>query len=204
MLVHCQFLSTLFVWNLRVLFLTGHITFLITYLIIMTEQLLHKSLHLFPTLTHHYFQILFVCVCVCGCPEVILHGWQDIKIQLLPNSCVEKQPPVLKSFHLQLSCTVLLSLWLCSGWVLLGMLFCCSHPQPGSHTPTRLKNSTLCVLQESESAEEESSPGSERGSIDRGPAPQAIAEGNEGILLAVASSSSSSSLTKGSFKRLWN
>ena len=84
-----------------------------------------------------------------------------------------------------------------------GCYFCCSHPQPGSHTPTRLKHSTLCVLQESESAEEESSPGSERGSIDRGPAPQAIAEGNDqmpGILLAVASSSSSSSLTKGSFK----
>ena len=37
----------------------------------------------------------------------------------------------------------------------------------------------LFVLKESESAEEESSLGSERGSIDRGPAPQAIAEGKE-------------------------
>ena len=55
----------------------------------MTEQLLHKSLYLFPTLTHRYFQILFVCVCVCGCSEVILHSWQDIKIQLLPNSSVD-------------------------------------------------------------------------------------------------------------------
>ena len=47
---------------------------------------------------------------------------------------------------------------------------------PHTCTPVGLK-CTLCVLQESESAED-SSPGSERGSIDRGPAPQAIAEGN--------------------------
>ena len=77
LLVHCQlhtvcleFKGIVSYWTYY--FLTGHITFLITYLIIMTEQLLHETLHLFPTLTHHYFQILFVCV--CGCPEMILHG----------------------------------------------------------------------------------------------------------------------------------
>lgn len=37
--------------------------------------------------------------------------------------------------------------------------------------------SVFISFQESESAAEESSPGSERGSFDRGPAPQAVTEG---------------------------